>query len=96
MKGLHDTRKREQEGRMTSVSAADPLNLVGIITPGQRIPSQAANRILFRDGIPLAVQVGGKIRFLGEVAPESEWEVRNLLVRRQNPSSYLQPPSRHL
>ncbi len=84
VKGLRDTRKREQEGRMTSVSAADPLNLVGIITPGQRIPSQAANRVLFRDGVPLAARVGGKVRFLGEVAlPGTEWEVHKLLVRGQ-------------
>ncbi len=83
VKALRDIRKREPEGRMMSLSAADPLNLVGIIIPGQRIPSQAANRILFRDGVPLAVQVGGKIRYLGEVAPESEWELRNLLVRQR-------------
>ena len=40
---------------MISVSAADPLNLVGIITPGSRITAHASNRVLYRDGLAVAV-----------------------------------------
>ena len=35
-----------------AVSAADPLNLVGILTPGARVPAQTGNRIEFVDGVP--------------------------------------------
>src|SRR2546428_6851638 len=35
-----------------SLSACDPLNLVGILTPGARIPAMPQNRVLFVDGVP--------------------------------------------
>ncbi len=38
-------------GQEIKLSAADPLNLVGIILPGQRIPAQPSNFIVFRDGM---------------------------------------------
>jgi ATP-dependent Lhr-like helicase len=34
------------------VSGADPLNLVGIITPGSRIPALRTRRVVYRDGLP--------------------------------------------
>ena len=34
------------------LSAVDPLNLAGILTPGPRIPAQAGNRVLLVDGVP--------------------------------------------
>jgi ATP-dependent Lhr-like helicase len=44
------TRSATQEIRL---SAADPLNLAGVILPGARIPSSPTNYILFRDGVPI-------------------------------------------
>ena len=41
-------------GGMDVVSACDPLNLVGIVTPGERVPAVPGNRVVFRDGAPLA------------------------------------------
>ncbi len=35
------------------VSAADPLNLVGIILPGPRVPAVPSNYLIFRDGLPI-------------------------------------------
>jgi len=40
---------------LIAVSAADPLNLVGVLTPSPRIATVAGHRILLRDGIPVAV-----------------------------------------
>ena len=34
-------------------SAADPLNLTGIVTPGTRVPALTNNRVLYRDGAPV-------------------------------------------
>ena len=47
-----------------SVSGADPLNLAGILTPGPKLASLAGNRVLYRDGIPLAFLEGNSTRFL--------------------------------
>jgi ATP-dependent Lhr-like helicase len=45
---------------LISVSAADPLNLVGIITPGGRVTAHASNRILYRNGEPITVLESGR------------------------------------
>jgi ATP-dependent Lhr-like helicase len=36
---------------MVTVSAADPLNLVGIIVPGERVPANSGRLVGFRDGV---------------------------------------------
>jgi ATP-dependent Lhr-like helicase len=36
------------------IAATDPLNLVGILTPGPRVPAVAGQRVLYRDGVPVA------------------------------------------
>ncbi|MGA9852005.1 MAG: crosslink repair DNA glycosylase YcaQ family protein [Gammaproteobacteria bacterium] len=80
---LREWRKRPKTGALVSLSAADPLNLVGVILPGQRVPMQGGNRVLYRDGVAVAVQVAEEIRFLEQVTAESEWELRNRLLRKQ-------------
>jgi hypothetical protein len=52
-------------------SAADPLNLIGIVTPGERLRAAAGNRIVYRNGIPLAAIEGDMLRVLGETDPET-------------------------
>jgi ATP-dependent helicase Lhr and Lhr-like helicase len=79
---LRSIRRGGTEGSMISVSAADPLNLVGILTPGSRIAAFAANRLLYRDGVPIAVLESGQVRFLVEMDPATEWRAKNALVRR--------------
>lgn len=78
---LRALRKKPGDNRLVSVSAADPLNLVGILTPGMRVPALATNRVLFRGGIPIAVHVSGEARFLAPLEPAQEWEARNALLR---------------
>jgi ATP-dependent Lhr-like helicase len=61
---LRVLRKREKTGTLLSLSAADPANLQGILTPGPRVPATRTNRVLFRDGEPVAVLEGGEMRLL--------------------------------
>jgi ATP-dependent Lhr-like helicase len=49
---LRAVRREEKTGERLSVSAVDPLNLVGILTPGARVPSQPGGRGAFVDGVP--------------------------------------------
>ena len=72
-------------GGMVSISAADPLNLVGIITPGERVPALTGNRVLFDGGMPIATLVGGNVSFLVELDVGAQWEAKNRLVRRVVP-----------
>ena len=78
---LRAQRKLQAEGELVSLSAADPLNLVGILTPGARVPALASNRVLYRDGVPIVVQIGGEAQFLESLAPGEEWTARNALLR---------------
>ena len=82
----------EGEEELVSISAADPLNLAGVVTPGEKVPALSGNRVLFRNGVPVAVQSGDEVRFLQAVESRSEWEIRNLLIRRQRPGGYVAPP----
>ena len=63
---LRSIRKRSSNGELITLSAADPLNLQGILTPGPRVPAFTANRILFRDALPIAALEGGEIRKLSD------------------------------
>jgi ATP-dependent Lhr-like helicase len=61
------------------------------VIPGDKVPALSGNRILYRNGVPVAVQSGDDIRFLQQVESKSEWEIRNLLIRRQRPGGYVSP-----
>jgi ATP-dependent Lhr-like helicase len=79
-----------EDEELVSISAADPLNLVGVIVPGEKVPALSGNRVLFRNGVPVAVQAGEEIRLLAAVESKSEWEIRTLLIRKQRPGSYVE------
>jgi ATP-dependent Lhr-like helicase len=82
---LRSVRRTQPDGALISVSAADPLNLVGIVLPGNRVPITPANRILYRDGIPIAILEAGEPRFLVELEKAAEWKARTALIHRNVP-----------
>ena len=71
---LRDTGPRQE---LILISAADPLNVVGILTPHDRVPSTASNRVAFLDGVPVAILQGGNTSWL--IEPPKE--IRSRLVR---------------
>ena len=79
---LRRVRRTERSGELVRVSAADPLNLVGIATPGDRLPALAGNRLLYRDGLPIAVLEGREPRFLVDLDNATRWQAQSALVRR--------------
>ena len=80
---LRRVRREEPRGELVAVSGADPLNLVGIVTPGDVLAGVATNRILYRDGIPVAIKegAGSGERYLVEVAPDERERLKSALVR---------------
>ena len=50
---LRRVRKLPRDGEEVQVAAADPLNLVGVLTPGPRVPSSSARKVVYRDGAPV-------------------------------------------
>ena len=80
---LRNVRRDEPAGELVALSGADPLNLAGIVTPGDVVPALATNRILYRDGIPVAVRegAGSGERYLVEATPEEQERLKSALVR---------------
>jgi ATP-dependent Lhr-like helicase len=81
---------------LVSVSAADPLNLVGIITPGGRVTAHTANRILYRNGEPITVLESGETSFRVELSRTMEWKAKAALMRKATPPQlrdYLRRPA---
>ncbi|KQQ97271.1 DEAD/DEAH box helicase [Massilia sp. Leaf139] len=69
---LREVRRRPLDGSLVVISGVDPLNLCGILLPGDKVPALGANRILFRDGVPVATVVAGKIHYLVDPGKERE------------------------
>jgi ATP-dependent Lhr-like helicase len=53
VESLRATRKLPPTGEATTLSAADPLNLIGILVPGDRVPAISGRAVTFRDGVPV-------------------------------------------
>jgi len=49
-----------------AVAAADPLNLVGILVPGERIAAISGNSVSYRDGVPVGPVVARADRAAGD------------------------------
>ena len=82
---LREIRREQSNGRVAIISAADPLNLTGIITAGERVRAIASNRIAYRDGIPVSVMEGDFLRPLAEMEPASAMEIASALAGRRVP-----------
>jgi ATP-dependent Lhr-like helicase len=93
---LRAIRRAGAQESLISVSAADPLNLVGIIITGPRITAHTSNRILYQDGAPIASFESGETHFLVELSRAMEWKAKAALMRkatRPELRSYLQRPA---
>jgi len=54
VESLRASRNLQPSGETITLSAADPLNLVGILVPGERVPAISGKTITFRDGVAVA------------------------------------------
>ncbi|MCP6105372.1 hypothetical protein NL392_33040, partial [Klebsiella pneumoniae] len=72
---------READGTLTVISASDPLNLIGSLLPGAKVPAVSGNRLLYRDGVPVATRVAGRYSYLVEASPQEQESWRQKLLR---------------
>jgi ATP-dependent Lhr-like helicase len=86
---LRETRRKPASGDWISLSGADPLNLVGTLTPGPKLAALTGNRLLYRDGLPIALLAGGEVQFLEDLEPAARWEARKTLLRGAVPASLI-------
>ena len=82
---LRRARSPDPDGELVVVSAADPLNLTGIVTPGDRVAALAPNRVGYREGVPVYAMENGEVRALDGRAGPPRPEVKLAMVRRRVP-----------
>jgi ATP-dependent helicase Lhr and Lhr-like helicase len=68
VEALRAVRRTPSDGSTVILSAADPLNLVGILLPGERVPGSSGLAIAYRDGEVAGVGTLGELRSLGSAA----------------------------
>jgi ATP-dependent Lhr-like helicase len=88
---LREIRRTAPDGRLLTISTVDPLNLAGIVTVGDRIRVAGRNRLVYRDGVPLAVREGDEVRELAAIEPAIASDVARALGR---PVPRAVPPQR--
>ncbi len=76
---LRSWKDREPDNLIVPVSACDPLNLSGILTPGPRVAATPGNRLALLSGVPLAAWEAGDFVILASAPAESVAQARNLL-----------------
>ena len=82
---LREVRRTAHDDHLIVISAADPLNLTGIVTPGDRIRTSTSNRIVYRNGVPLAAMEGDMLRMLTTVDPAIAADVAAAAAGRRVP-----------
>ena len=83
---LRETRRTPADGRLVVISAADPLNLAGIVTSGDRVRAVTSTRIIYRDGVPLAALEGDYMRQLAPIDAAIAGKVASALAGRPTPA----------
>jgi ATP-dependent Lhr-like helicase len=83
---LREIRRTPPDGRLVTISAADPLNLTGVITSGPRVRATTASRIVYRDGVALAAMEGDFVRPLADIPSEIAGEIASALAGRRVPA----------
>ena len=80
---MREVRREPHDGALIVISAADPLNLTGIITSDERIRAVAATRIAWRDGVAVSVMEGDYVRPLVALEESAALHVANALAGRR-------------
>ena len=78
---LGGIRRQPGDGEMVAVCGADPLNRIGAIVAGEKVPALTGSRILYRDGTPIATLVSGNFTMLEAMDAAVEWKAKSLLLR---------------
>jgi ATP-dependent Lhr-like helicase len=62
VEALRAVRRLADDGEIVLIASADPLNLVGILTPGARVPATSGQVIAFQRGVPIEAGELGAVR----------------------------------
>ncbi|KPU52045.1 DEAD/H associated family protein [Pseudomonas fluorescens] len=78
---LREVRRRPHDGSLVAVCGVDPLNLAGTLLPGAKVPALASNRLVYRDGLPVAAEIAGKQQIWVELDQQMGAEIHKKLIQ---------------
>jgi ATP-dependent Lhr-like helicase len=78
---LRRVRQSASAGEEIVVSGADPLNLVGSVLPGDKVPALTGARLLLRDGVPNAALIAGEVQARVPLDASQLWSAKQALLR---------------
>ena len=78
-------RREGPNGRLTVISAVDPLNLTGILDMNERVRAIPTTRIAYRDGVALSVMEGDFLRPLAPIDDAIAMDAATALAGRRVP-----------
>jgi ATP-dependent Lhr-like helicase len=78
---LRSVRQRARDGTLVCISGSDPLNQLGTLLPGPRLPALTGARVLYRDGVPVATLIAGDVALLEPMDDSVAWIARKQLLR---------------
>jgi ATP-dependent Lhr-like helicase len=76
---LRDLRDAGNSSEWALISAADPLNLTGVLPAAARIPGVHKNSLVLQNGRCVAAKIAGRIEFFAEVDPAQQVLMRKSL-----------------
>jgi ATP-dependent Lhr-like helicase len=82
---LRDVRRQGDDPSLIVISAADPLNLVGILSTGDRIRANVSTKIAYRNGVAVSAMEGDFLKPLADVEERAATEIAALLAGRKVP-----------
>ena len=77
---LRTMRRTDKDDRLVVLLACDPLNLAGITSPGSRVPALLDNKVVYRNGVPVASVEGGSVQWRDELDDMSRGNLLSLLA----------------
>jgi ATP-dependent Lhr-like helicase len=90
---LRRVRREEHKDQWISVAATDPANLLGTVLPGDKVARIPGNRVLYRDGLPVAVLAAGEIAFLEALTTEERQKATRRLRGLPEPAPVIVAPA---
>ena len=84
---LRAVRQNPRDGTLVGVCGSDPLNLVGHIVAGTKLPNLAGARVLYRDGVPIATLAAGEFTALEPMDESAQWAARKRLLHAEPESA---------
>jgi ATP-dependent Lhr-like helicase len=83
---LREVRRSAPDGRLVTISAADPLNLTGVLSGDERVRATTSSRIVYRDGVAIAALEGDYLRPLAPIDPGVAADVASAAAGRRMPA----------